>query len=260
MKKLSFKTLKAVYLLNTEYRKLKEEDYVSAYSCQWHLKAQYDPASKTYTFDLDRKDVKIDRKKVEQLMDRIMLEIGNSLYPLRFEVTPQLQVNQIINYDEIVGRWRETTQKCRDEHPGDIMERYIEHSSGSFSNQRTLLLSLYRDSFINLYFRNLYELPQSPDERERMEWQNFPLSEMKSSYFCTIEEPEENRRKLEGPLMAIIPSQEGHGQVDFMYGEYGEPEEIDGLFTAIHDGKHYRKKIQIRWLKSEIMRFKESRS
>ncbi len=208
MEKLSFRTLQAVYLLNTEYRKLKEEDYVSAYSCQWHLKAQYDPASKTYTFDLDRKDVKIDRKKAEKLMNRIMLEIGNSLYPLRLEVTPQLQINKIINYDEIEGRWREATQKCRDEHPGDIMERYIEHSSGSFSSQRALLRSFYRDSFINLYFRNLYALPQSPDERERMEWQNFPLSEMKSCYFCTIEGPEQNRRKLEGPLGVHCGSQE----------------------------------------------------
>ena len=255
MEKLTFNSMQAIYLLDTEYRKLKGENYVSEYSCRWHLTARYSSTTESYEFTLYRSDVKINGEKVEKLMDRIVLEIGSSLYPVRFEVSAQMQILRIINYDEIVDRWRVTTEKCRNEHPGDVIERYIRHSSEGISDERALLLSLYKDSFINLYFRNLYMLPEE-DERERVEWQNFPLREMKSTYYCTIEKPEENRRRLNGPLMVILPGQKGSADIDFIYGPCGELEDITGEFSATKDGNRYIKRVHIRLQDKEKNRYR----
>lgn len=245
MKGLSFKKMNVVYGLETEYRKHKSEDYVSTYSCLWEVKGTYEEASNSYEFCLERKDVKINGKKVEKLMDRIVYEIGSSLYPIRLKVSAQLGVSQILNYDEVVERWKAVTEKCRQEHPGEVLERYIRYSRDSISTPRSLLLSLFNDSFINLYFRNLYIVPEDKNIRERVEILNFPLQEIKSCYFCTIEAPEAETRKLEGALMVIVPGQEGHAEIDFKYHPKGVPDTVAGVFSAIHNGKEYRKTIKI---------------
>ena len=239
-----------IYGLKTEYRELKTQDYISEYSCIWHVKALYDNTVQSYEFSLDRSEVKINNREPEKLMDRIMFETGSSLYPVRFKVSKQMEISQIINYAEITGRWKETAGKCSDEYPGDVMNRYMEYSAASLSNPRTFLRSLYNDSFINLYFRNLYILPQSEDERERIELNNFPLREMKSTYYCTIKAPEANMRKLEGTLMAIISDQKGTASIDYTYGKQGEPENITGIFTAGNDSRQFQKKITVTELSS----------
>ena len=245
MERITFEKLNAVYQLNTKYSKLKTEDYNSSYSCMWEVNAQRNTTSSSYVFIMDRKEVRINGKPVEKLMDRVVYEMGSALYPVRLEVTGQMEPMRILNYEEILERRKAIEEKCRKDYPGDVINRYIKHSEKYFSKPRVLLLSLYNDSFIKLYFRNLFEIPVEKDVRERVDFYNFPLSEMKSSYYCTITKPEENKRKLYGPLMAIIPGQDGQAQIEYSFSPQGNPVMINGVFTAKKDLKEYRKKIDI---------------
>ena len=68
---------------------------------------------------------------------------------------------------------------------------------------------------------------------------------MKSTYYCKIDKPEENERRLEGSFMAIIPGQSGMAEIDYTYGTKNVPKKISGLFTVTSDSKQYQKKIDV---------------
>jgi hypothetical protein len=242
---ISIKKEDWVFSLKTEYRRLKATDYVSAYSCLWHVKANYNSNTQLCDFSLDRSEVKINNREPEKLMDRIVYEIGSSLYPMRLNISQQMEIVQISNYGEVVDRWKETAEKCRNEHPGEVIDRYIDYSSANISTPLSLKRSLYGDSFFNLYFRNLYLLPEDEEERECVELPNFPEKGMKSAYYCKIQAPSATVRRLDGTLMAILPSQEGVADIDYTLGVHGAPETIAGSFTAVNRSGQYQKKIAV---------------
>ena len=134
------------------------EQPISDYRCRWLIKACYNAQADMYEFTLDRKDISISHQENLKLMDKISMEMGNVFYPLQLLTVPTMGVQKIVNLGNIKRRWTEKAVECCLAYPGEVLEQYLEDSENNMSNDRKLCKYLYRDSFINMYFRNMYAL------------------------------------------------------------------------------------------------------
>lgn len=243
MERLILQHLKTSYLFCSEYRRKDFEQAISDYRCRWLIKACYNAQTDMYEFTLDRKDISISHQENLKLMDKISMEMGNAFYPLQLLTVPTMGVQKIVNLGDIKRRWTEKAAECRLAYPGEVLEQYLEDSENNMSNDRKLCKYLYRDSFINMYFRNMYALT-AEEEREFFEWYHFPQPNVLSTYFCTIE-GSENKRIFKGERMAIAPTQTGTASGEYLYGNEGDIREIKASFSAIYEQYEFEKRICI---------------
>lgn len=243
MERLTSGQLETSYSFYSEHIRKDREQPVSDYRCRWLVKGCRNTATDLYEFTLERKDISVSHQENLKLMDKISMEMGNAFYPLRILTAPTLGVREIVNIVDIRRRWTEKATECRATYPGEILEQYLENSEENMSDDRELCRFLYRDSFINMYFRNMYALT-GEEEREFFEWYNFPQPNVLSTYFCTIE-GDANKRTFAGERMAIVPSQTGVASGAYLYGKEGEIRRIDASFTAKYEQHEYEKRIRI---------------
>lgn len=245
MERLSLKSLSTVYDLQSRYVVETEENYCSVYSCAYHLDASYESESDRYIFKISRSGMQIDGKPVGKLMDKIMLEIGNSIYPLALSVSPQMKIEDVMNYAEVKQRWTECTKEQLENHPSAEMERYVDRSRRNMSDINSFIDSLRADTFFNVYFRNIY-VPTPRGEANLIQWSNFPRREMNQTYLYRVGLAEENRIDVSGQIMQIVPEQNGSYTMSYEVGAMGEIIDITGSVESRYQGRLYQKCISIK--------------
>jgi hypothetical protein len=207
------------------------------------MDASYEKEPDCYCFNLNRSNVLLNDKKPETLTDRILYEIGTSLYPLKLKVSPFLQIIDVNNREEIYSRWKKCTEKCLQKNNTELLRNYVHTNEAIFSKKERFIELLYRDTFVKLYFRNIY---RQTDEKEAIliRWDNFPESKMNSSYLYQLEKTD-SMIQTSGKIMKILPHQEGFYQMKYKVGTRGEIFEICGTVDNQHNGKKYAKQIAV---------------
>jgi len=115
-------------------------------------------------------------------------------------------------------------------------------SKNNVFDRRSLISSLYHDTFFNIYFRNVYT-PTQDDEALPMIWVNFPEREMNRTYLIQIAPMTGNKVEISGNVMQIVPGQEGFCKVDYELGNQGEICYISGKVESGHHKKSYTKQF-----------------
>lgn len=245
MERILFKALSADYLVSSKYIKGTEADYHTVFSAVYRLNIVYDEGNNRYNCKINRSDVLIDGKPVKKLMDRILLEIGDGIYPLSLNISPNLQITNILNYEEVKNRWTNRTRKLLKKYPSYPMTRYVKMSGKNISDREKLVDALYRDTFFNVYFRDIYS-PTADKEAYPILWVNFPERGMNLTYLYEINPMKESKINTSGDVMQIVPGQEGHLTMDYKLGEKGEIHGITGIVESRHQNKLYMKQISVK--------------
>lgn len=244
MEGISLKSLSAEYLVKNKYSKGTDENSHSVFSCVFHLNVVHDDINNRYNYTIRRADVQIDGKPVKKLMDRIICEIGNSIYPISLVVTPQMQIIDVNNYEDIKKNWADCTKTLLKKYPSYAMSRYVKMSEKNILDKNSFIQSLYQDTFFNAYFRDIYT-PMSEDEACSILWRNFPKRQMSQTYLYQINSSED-KIILSGNIMQIVPEQEGYCTIEYKLGEKGEILDIKGKIESKHDNKLYKKEISVK--------------
>lgn len=245
MKGLSFKSLSAQYIVNNTYIVGTEENYHSNFCCRYHINILYNDISCYYNFKIYRSDIRIDEKPVRKLMDRIIMEIGESIYPLSIIVSPNLEILDILNFKEIKERWHDCTKNLLEKYPSRQLERYVNMSKKNVSDIPSCINSLYKDTFFNVYFRDIYT-PTEEDEALPILWNNFPRREMNQTYLCQVNPMKEHNICITGDIMQIVPSYEGYCTMDYELGKKGEIQDISGKIRCKYKTETYIKQISVK--------------
>ena len=220
-----------------------DDKLCSSFKCNISLEASYEKEHDFYYFRLDRRKVLLNNRKPEKLMDRIVYEIGNSLYPLKLKVSPYLQIVNVDNLKEIYSRWKACTEKSLQKNDTEQLRKYIRIAGANFFGKEQFIESLYRDTFVKLYFRDIYK-QTAENERKLIRWDNFPEGKMNSSYLYRVEQTDSMIRTT-GEVMKILPDMEGTYQMEYKIGMKGEIGEINGSVDKLHNNKKYSKQITI---------------
>lgn len=187
----------------------------------------------------------INGQKARKLMDRIILEAGNSLYPVSVSVSSRMEITGINNLSEIRSRWRECTQRLTEKYPSPYTNAYLSASSQNLSDEKAFIASLYNDSFFNVYFRNIFS-PLPAGEGVLIKWKNFPEKDMETSCLYVIENAGSNKILTLGQVMEIISGSRGEYRMEYKIGDKKEIHAIKGEITSLYNDKKYIKQISVK--------------
>lgn len=218
--------------------------------------AQYDGINDLYLFDIQRMETLLNGKPIEKLMDRVMYDVGNSCYPIRLRVSPRLWITEVINYNEIKYRRQTCMQDWLEKAPSPELERYARFSEKNMANGKTFISSLYRDSFYNLYFRDIFT-PTEGDEVRMIRWYNFPEREMDQSYLYTLKPESANNIRMDGEIMKIVSEQNGTLEVVYETGDKGEIRQIAGKIASESGSHVYIKQFSLKSESIQTIKRKE---
>jgi hypothetical protein len=230
----------AVYRMESKYIIDSEENYCSIFSSKLHIEAQYQPASDDYAFIITRLETCLNGKPPEKLMDKIMCETGNSYYPLHLRVSPKLRITEVINFNEIRQRWQTCMKDLLEKNPSSDVERYFRFSGKNMAGSNVFIPSLYRDTFYNLYFRDIFTVT-AEDEVRPICWYNFPKRETNQTYLYRVKADGINTVRLSGEIMKIIPENNGEYETTYETGDRGEIRKIGGKMDTTEGGSRYIK-------------------
>lgn len=239
-KEPNFYYLLGEYKLNSYYG-IKDSGKYSEFEATYSISLIRD--GKSFHCELDRSNVLINQRRPNKLMDQIMLDIGNSIYPIKMIIDSEMQIRDILNFDEIKSNWNICTQKYLEKYPSAEMDRYVRMATVNLTSKQNFIHALYQDTFFNLYFRDIIS-PIEEGEAKAIQWVNFPVKSRNSTYLYSFNSSE-NIIHASGEIMKITPSQEGNYEMNYELGEYNHIDSIRGSVEGSYHHKHYEKKIEI---------------
>lgn len=164
---MKYTTLKTCYKLESIYTK---EENISSFQCQGTFQAVRKENSQ-YTFTFDNKEqILINKHYPQQIMDKIMLQMGASLYPLQLLVSSDGELLSVENFMDISERWNKEAQILLSKQDSPLLSRYIDNSKKNIENREALKQSLMHDNLIKLLFCGLFSLKQN----FYLTFENFP--------------------------------------------------------------------------------------
>lgn len=221
----------------------------TTYHCREHLIARYNKEKDIYSFRIDgRENILINNESPVEVMDMLMVEIGNYLYPVCFEVSSRGEILQVENYEEIKRNWFRKVQKLLDNHYTPHFRQYLKIASRNLKNELKLREALVRNSFVKLVLKPLDDISFS------FSFKGFPLKGMTFDYLCRVK----HRNKINGIVsyyeakLNSFSEYQGEGYIKYTFSELNDIEEIDARFDLI-DAKEQKwvKRISIKTDKKE---------
>ena len=106
-------------------------------------------------FEVVKKDIYIDHKMPDLMIDQLNAACGKVLYPLNVLTDMNGVFKGVHNIKAILERWKELKQELLRYYKGDKAEQVIRSMDGALNNSRRFLTSLVRDQFMSLYFADV---------------------------------------------------------------------------------------------------------
>ncbi|MDR1347215.1 MAG: hypothetical protein LBJ63_02125 [Prevotellaceae bacterium] len=209
----------------------------SSFQCKGIFRAAREDEN-LYSFTFEKKgQVLINGQAPQQIMDRIMLKMGKSLYPVQLIVSDNGELLSVENFAIISERWnREAQAQLSEQQNSPVVARYIANSRKNIENAEALKQSLMRDSLIKLLFCGLF----SDRQDYCFVFENFPEREQKQSFIC-------NKRVINDCDIILDSARSADGQalctIRYLLGER---QEINRISACISDAeKQCGKTIEI---------------
>ncbi|MDR2145966.1 MAG: hypothetical protein LBE91_05870 [Tannerella sp.] len=134
---------------------------------------------KTYRFELlQRHGMQIDGESPGDISEIIMMELGDSLYPLVLNVEEDGEILSIENFDEVRTRRSNKEKELNSKYQSFEFEQYLKAAKDNMKDEKTLRMGLGRDAFIQFYFR----------DTDRSDWYfhifDFPFPDIQLMYYA----------------------------------------------------------------------------
>ena len=233
-------------LLNTFYDvdiTLKYPDYRHTYyHCREHLIARYNKAEDRYNITLEERDnILLNNEYPKEIMDILMIEIGNSIYPIEIEATSEWEVLKIKNYKEIKQQWIDKTQELLKKYETLPFKRYVEITSRNINNESKFRETLEKNTFMKLVLKPLNA------ESFKFSFDDFPQKGTTVLYECKKQYSKDSGIVTEYVPELVSPTDfKGGGYVRYTFSELNDIEKIEAQFDLeSQDGESCSKLITI---------------
>lgn len=187
-------------------------------------------------------DTRINGNTLTNIVDKLMKELGESLYPISLKLLEDNNYT-IVNNDEIAERWLRKSEHLLEEYPTIEFKNYVEMA---ISNLRPIYLEkmLVRDTFFQLYLAN------TNLDLFSVDCFNFPTNGKKIMFYakCIFNKSnlENKRNYLLFPSFSSSNVKETGGSLLYVFYPEGDICSIEGEFkltTANSDS--YLKRVKI---------------
>lgn len=229
---------------------LRHPDYTQKryHSCE-HVTAHYEKDSDRYLFRLEeRSDILLDNEPPKEVMDKLMIDLGNAIYPLSLVVGPESGILEVKNFVFVKEQWKQKTEVILKDQYTQPLERYIRIVSRNLKQEAALRKSLAKNTFVRLFF-----LPFQTDVFT-FEFENFPERGDLVIFRCEPEQEAllvENARYYKASIL-FPATYRGDGFIRYHHAETGDPLEIAAQFTVTGpEGKESKKQIRIRTIEKD---------
>lgn len=215
------------------------------YHCREHVIVHYRREPNRYLFEfVDRKDILIDGKAPEEIMDQLMIEMGDTLYPLCLYVNHNGEILKVSCFEEVRDRWIKKTGELMQKHDTAPFKKYVQTAQRNMKTEEAFRKALTKNSFFKFYFL--------PDRAESFmhEVHHFPgRSDMTLFLFERNRKGmTENGESLSYTARSVFPEKtEISGLLNRRFSESGDLELLKvELNWEDTEGMPYRKTITLR--------------
>ncbi|GHT24849.1 hypothetical protein AGMMS4957_18590 [Bacteroidia bacterium] len=169
-----FRNLKAEYSIETKIAR--PDGQISSYSSRIALNAEYQHKENSFLFVMEGKtDIRLDGEVPQKPIDTYREQLGTCLYPMNLCVSPDGEIINVLNFNEIRERWKQTSMKLLHTYYSAPLESYIDAARKNFQTEKDFVEALQRDTFIRLYFQ-----PQQASEVSGLTYCYFPEQDIQS--------------------------------------------------------------------------------
>lgn len=168
----------------TQIRQITQDEEFTSYTGKTLLNVEELPSG-GYKCLLKRYDVQLGQVS-SSIAHRLIIELGESLYPIELEISPDKVIRRVINFEEIKERRTSKAEELLSCFSTGLFRKYIEMSQHSLKDEEALRKALLRDTFIQLFFSCASE------NSFYYTCDNFPRKGKKSCYYCEIDKREED--------------------------------------------------------------------
>lgn len=194
-----------------------------------------------YELTLEKRfDTLIDNKIPEQVMDNLMLDLGNVLYPIEMKVDFTGKICEVINFHEIKERWYRHSEELLNKNYTIEFQKYLEFSKYNFKNESCFIVAILRDTLLEALL-----LPLGSEYIET-NCVNFPFFSKKITYVGV-------RNVENGCAYQLLPAfkeeslEAVKGDLEYKKNKDGVIEYMKILYNSMDkNSQSYKKYIEIR--------------
>ncbi len=135
--------------------------------------------NKNYIFEINKKQVFINQKAPNTVIEELADFCGKTLYPILLEVNKSGIPTAILNQLEIQRRWNKNKIIIEKSYTGndvDFLLKNMEHTLLNIKNVKKLLLQ--RELFLNLFFKPIYNTSSQEDNNVLLELPLLPYNDL----------------------------------------------------------------------------------
>ncbi|GHV29672.1 hypothetical protein FACS1894177_00930 [Bacteroidia bacterium] len=168
-----FRSLKSLYSVAILYRL---PDYTEQkYTCSIVVNARR--VKENYLFILEeRSGIQLNGEKPQKVVDNLMAQLGNCLYPIELYVNANGELLSVPNFEQIKEIWFKTATELLKQNKTQAFRNYLEAAKENLSDEKSFLKSLNKDSFIHLFFKDY------ASNSVELSFANFPYQNRKSDF------------------------------------------------------------------------------
>ena len=131
------------------------------------------------------KDIYINAKAPDTVMEELDARTAEILYPLKIVVDESGKWIDIFNYNEIVARWKHIKREILDYYESEVTDNHIDAIEYALEDSDTLLATLSSDYFLRAFFNGIHVAYTASFSLE--DKISFPLEKSKEAVY-TIEQ------------------------------------------------------------------------
>lgn len=107
--------------------------------------------------EISKKNIYFNQHEPDFINEIIANSISKSIYPLKVELNEKgLTPNEILNYNEVLERWKSEKKKISEKYQSDILHDFFIVVDSKFENKKQIERSLYNDWFWNLFYHKKF--------------------------------------------------------------------------------------------------------
>jgi hypothetical protein len=232
-----FRSLKSLYSVTITCR---FPDYTQQkYESKIVVKAQR--VKENYLFTLEeRSEVQLNEEKPQKIMDRIMVLLGNCLYPIELCASVKGELLSVPNFGQIREVWFKTANELLKQNKTQAFRNYLESAKMNLSDEKRFLRTLSKDSFIQLFFKDY------TNNSVELEFINFPYQNRKTNFYVRKIPTDSATYSLSSAFKEAEVQEAGGKLIYHKNNAYGEPFYINSsIYLITSQSELYRKQVLI---------------
>lgn len=103
------------------------------------------------------KNLLLNGKAPDFLVDQLACRAGNPLYPLTLSLTPHGGIHKIVNYAEILSRWNSVKNDLFTYYKDSYSQNYLQQNNDFYNSEILLNTRIQNTAFFFLFFGGIYQ-------------------------------------------------------------------------------------------------------